>query len=112
MKTPEEIKRGLECCLVDDEDNCVCEPCPYARCGSSTLTCDVEMGADVRSYIQQLEREKVNLLNLCEQFGQCAICKHTAKGTNESPCCDCWYCSGDAKGGSHWEWRGVEEDAK
>lgn len=59
--------------------------------------------------VQELDREKVNLLNLCEQFGQCVICKHTDKGTNESPCCDCWYCNGNAKG-SHWEWRGVEEE--
>lgn len=57
MKTIEEIKRGLDCCLVEDEDQCVCAPCPYAKNGNSTLTCDVEMGRDALAYIQQLERD-------------------------------------------------------
>ena len=57
MKTPEEIKRGLDCCLVEDEDQCVCAPCPYAKNGNSTLTCDVEMGRDAVAYIQQLEQD-------------------------------------------------------
>lgn len=104
MKTPEEIKRGLECCLVDDEDNCVCEPCPYARCGSSTLTCDVEMGADARAYIRQLERE----LEWAKAFakGRCIFCKwHFLSTLPDAPCKSCI-------DGRYWEWRGVEEDAK
>lgn len=103
MKTPEEIKRGLECCEPNKSN---CYDCPYyAEChlafgGTATQ--------DALAYIQQLEREKMELLDLCEQFGQCTICKYTNRALCQSPCCDCWYGGGDER--SYWEWRGVEED--
>lgn len=106
MKTPEEIKRGLECRAR--KKLIPCTECAY---GVYVYTpCMHEVAGDALAYIRQLEQEKVNLLNLCEQFGQCVICKHTAKGTNESPCCDCRYCAVDSID-SFWEWRGVEEDS-
>ena len=141
MKTPEEIKRGLECCLVAD-DMCRCDECPYSRNGYNTLKCDIELGEDAIEFItmmenatdewemvaaspgavedmardnaqkderiRQLEREKADLLYMCEQAGRCLLCKHTAKGTKDYPCCDCRYCEEDLTD-SYWEWSGLEE---
>ena len=139
-KTPDEIKKGLECCA---RVGC-CHTCPYdEECHSShDDACPMHM--DALALIKQLEAEledmtarykiaddcakkkgemneklyaeltavkaeRAELLDLCEQFGQCVICEHTDKGTNESPCCDCWYCNGDATG-SRWQWRGVQKE--
>lgn len=46
MKTPNEIKLGLECCLIADDDMCRCDECPYSRNGYNTLQCDIELGED------------------------------------------------------------------
>lgn len=110
MKTSEKIKRGLECdccgeCPWLSEDGCMWSD-DFAIALIQQLEHD---NAQKDERIRQLEREKVNLLNLCEQFGQCVICNHTSKGTNESPCCDCRYCAVDSTD-SYWEWRGVEEE--
>ncbi len=51
MKMPEEIKKGLECCLPRDEE--WCGPCPYGNEGCYTARID-----DTIAYIQQLERER------------------------------------------------------
>ena len=51
MKTPEEIKKGLECCSVPDYIDHLCEQCPYVYDG-----CYKQMlQADALAYIQQLE---------------------------------------------------------
>lgn len=50
MKTPEEIKQGLECCTTEQE--CLCYMCPY--CAS----CDIDgcaLSRDALEYIRQLE---------------------------------------------------------
>ena len=49
MKTPDEIKKGLECCFPSDEPDCF--ECPYRRvdrCVSTRMD-------DTLAYIQQLE---------------------------------------------------------
>lgn len=51
-RTPEEIKRGLECCSVDGLS---CSNCSYC------VSCDADIHAlerDALAYIQQLERER------------------------------------------------------
>ena len=48
MKTPEEIKKGLECCT-----HATCNGCPYAQDGCAT---NREM-IDALDYIQQLEHQ-------------------------------------------------------
>lgn len=55
MKTPEEIKQGLECCLVADDDMCRCDECPYSKDGYNTLKCDIELGQDALELIIMLE---------------------------------------------------------
>lgn len=65
MKTPDDIKKGLECCIVGE-----CSKCPYMHeCddhlteGGDMLPADVVL-ADMLSLIQQLESEKWELFDL------------------------------------------------
>lgn len=55
MKTPEEIKKGIECCA---NDSYFCnEECPYHNPSSNGVDCSTKMHADALMYIQQLENE-------------------------------------------------------
>lgn len=47
MKTPEEIKKGLEICIVDKN----CRDCPY-----NNGNCGMQLEIDALAYIQQLEQ--------------------------------------------------------
>lgn len=54
MKTPDEIKKGLECCITDDDGYAKCSDCPYV--GSEEWGC--KFGAverDALEYIQRIE---------------------------------------------------------
>ena len=53
MKTAEEIKKGLECC-ISDTYGCN-EKCPYFNSLSNGVDCAVKMHADALAYINQLE---------------------------------------------------------
>lgn len=53
MKTHEEIKNGLECC-ISDTYGCY-EKCPYFNSLSNGVDCAVKMHADALAYITQLE---------------------------------------------------------
>lgn len=54
MKTPEEIKKGLEIC--GDVKCHDCRGCPY-----DGTTCDNELNNDALAYIQQLEQRLVEV---------------------------------------------------
>lgn len=47
MKTPDEIKKGLECER--------CSECPYDSIDDPVRTCGLEVDHDALAYIQQLE---------------------------------------------------------
>lgn len=49
MKTPDEIKKGLERCSMYGR---VCFPCPYEH----EILCKARMTHDALTYIQQLEK--------------------------------------------------------
>lgn len=51
MKTPEEIKKGLECCNTYND----CRSCPYDDKVEKGWGCCVQRNADVLAYIQLLE---------------------------------------------------------
>ena len=99
-RTPEEIKKGLECCSVDGLS---CSNCSYC------VSCDADIHAlerDALAYIQQLERERDAAVD--EIFKTCSNCKHEKLGYGVGPCppieeyvkmIDC----------SNWQWRGVQE---
>lgn len=54
MKTPDEIKRGIECCGGDCF--CVNEECPYDKDDlKENISCIRWMAMDALAYIQQLE---------------------------------------------------------
>lgn len=55
MKTPAEIKKGIECCLCDPMER-RCEKCPYADGGCESWTCERELGDDTVALIQQYEK--------------------------------------------------------
>lgn len=60
-RTPEEIKKGLECCT--DSDGCYWDNgCPYG----ANKECSCDLKADALAYIQQLEPIKA----LVEQYIQ------------------------------------------
>lgn len=68
MKTPEEIKKGLELCVNGDSYDYPCDECPYVeeedRCKS--------MMADALAYIQQLETANSELIEKNEWLrGEC-----------------------------------------
>ena len=100
MKTPEEIKKGLECC----KSNPTCSICPYYN----EDDCQV-MESDALAYIQQLERERDAAVKDLEAMGGdrpcCGTCLHENCGTNEEPCSSCW--AGYLI--NQWQWRGVQE---
>lgn len=53
MNTPNEIKKGLECC-INDSFGCS-EKCPYFNSLSNGVDCAVKMHKDALALIQQLE---------------------------------------------------------
>lgn len=57
MKTPDEIKMGLECCFNEDHLDFVCGECPYDEAGSE---CGNLFG-DALAYIELLESELDNV---------------------------------------------------
>jgi ferredoxin len=127
VKTPEEIKRGIEiaktnCLYVE----CCEDICPYNK------NCDVsnqdemteiprEMVSDALAYIQQLEQDNAQKDERIRQLERereamlrqlsmhCEACKYW-----EAPmsCKECRTCTNPWKANpkENWEWRGVEED--
>lgn len=61
MKTPEEIKKALECCGMMDDDGC-CK-CPY-----NDGACDFQLDHDAFEYIQQLEDRIHCLINMMPEW--------------------------------------------
>lgn len=112
-RTPEEIKKGLDCCIIDD-----CNTCPYEEnCFSVDEELCESMVADALALIQQLERERdaaVEQLKAVDvnSYFECAHCKHEELcNSSVLPCndcdneeCPCHTCSD----GSNWRWCGVE----
>ena len=106
-RTPEEIKRGLECCNAD-----VCYKvqgeCPYDRIS----TCVRLMCADTLAFIRQLERERDAAVNDLETMGEdrayCDTCLHNNTDHKAEPCSSCM--SGYLI--NNWQWRGVQEVKK
>ena len=64
MKTPEEIKRGLERCATDNCDNC-----PYVI----NWVCSYELKSDSLAYIQQLEAKVPKWISVEERLPE-GIC--------------------------------------
>ena len=117
-RTPEEIKKGLECCKPKWESSrwVTCrDECPFrnehAFCKNVLMACTLAL-------LYRLERERDELLQKNQQlererdaaveeiFKTCSNCKHEKLGYGVGPCppveeyikiSDC----------SNWQWRGV-----
>jgi len=114
MKTPEEIKKGLECCFPCEEPDCI--DCPYRR---------VESCADTRiddtlAYIQQLERERDAAVEQLKEVDRvdlfrCSHCIHDELCNDgltscidcdkDCPCHTCEKCG-------NWQWCGVPQEVE
>ena len=116
MKTPDEIKKGLECCTVE-----YCyhtqKGCPYR----DYSLCVQNVCADALAYIQQLERERNKLI---EKFEQMEL-ERDAAARDLSMVSDCNVCGNHAWNGGNcfglnecgqhrprWQWRGVQKEVE
>lgn len=108
MKTPEEIKLGLECCINSADLYNGCNLCPY---NDEKFAC-FEVQVDALAYIWQLEREKETLLaGIKLHGGICMMCKYYSTPEYELPCGNCCVIyPNDREAENLWEWRGVEEE--
>ena len=113
MKTPEEIKKGLEYLSITD----VAQKVEAAKRGLPYAYVE-DIASDALAYIQQIERERdaaVEQLKAVDvsSYFECAHCKHEELCDSPVwPCndcdneeCPCHTCSD----GSNWQWRGVQE---
>ena len=103
MKSPDEIKLGLELCSQDA--NVVPNGrCPYGR---DCEECDSDgiqtLKADALAYIKQLE-ERNNLM-LIQMRGDCGCCKHQEVEFGYEPCHSCI----EDPDRPAWEYEGLPE---
>ena len=118
MKTPEEIKKGLECCA--EYGNCS-QGCPY----NPIKDCGHDLYSDALTLIKQLE-EKAALYDevvadalqfvserdaaVAELYGKCPYCiNYIPNGFIK--CFHLATCKHIGNGGTddNWQWRGVRE---
>lgn len=59
VRSPEEIKKGLEICIVGER----CRDCPY-----NNGYCDMQLERDALSYIQQLEEQQPRWISVGERL--------------------------------------------
>ena len=116
MKSPEEIKKGLECC---SNVNFVCnEECPYYKSLSEGEDCCLKKDADALALIQQLQAENAEqaerirvleaerdaAVEALKNGDVCESCKHFGTLMDEEPCAWC------GRLHSNFEWRGVQKE--
>lgn len=95
MKTPEEIKKGMNHCSCSEP----CVECLYD--GRNFPLCIIRMLKDAIAYIQQLEAERDLVVEMLRNNPHCCeFCRHMPVGG--------YVCTSNPKAdGSCWEWRGV-----
>lgn len=106
-RTPEEIKKGLECCSPRYESkhwvSCSSE-CPFRNEGAY---CRNVLHACNKKYIQQLERERDAAVEDIPRA--CGYCKHSIDyGPSNHPGCKNPECRNISGVNTGWQWRGVE----
>ena len=99
MKTPDEIKKALECCFQNSEQ---CADCPYYP-----TSCDRELVRDAREYIRQIEAERDALMEYLtdSHWAACDICKHGVDGVSAMNCAHI-----REVGVPCFEWRGLQKE--
>lgn len=64
MKTPEEIKKGLECCMKASEE--ACDHCPYSKGCERFEACNLYR--DALAYINQLEARATKWISVKDRL--------------------------------------------
>lgn len=118
MKTPEEIKKGLEACAYGN-----CAGCPYQVMVDmpfgDEMGCNDDLLPDTLAYIQQLERDRAELLQIIiDVEANCEYCLNARKYEEYCEACDgfCKRCEAqeckckDCHRGSHFEWHSKGEN--
>lgn len=115
MKTPDEIKKGLEKCIGIAS----CNSCDYQDKAVRFPFCAQHLMTDAKAYIQQLEAERDALIDALKTVDvDCEYCKHRGQHDKEcemasfecgnctaiQECC----CCGCTNANNHWEWLGPE----
>ena len=100
MKTPEEIKKGLERCK---DDRCICDECEFSDGNVKKWR---SLMGDALAYIEQLE-ERIDLM-LIQMRGDCGCCVYRGRPSYKSPCTEC-LCG---NGRPMWEYEGLPEVKK
>lgn len=115
LKTPEEIKKGLKCCIMDIG----CEECPYD--GDPAPVCYDEGRRDALTYIKQLESDNESKQKRIEELesllAQANLERASAVNDLEKAISmsgihnlDCEFCEDRDKptcSFCYWIWRGV-----
>ena len=82
MKTPDEIKKGLDCCS-NDEEGSACDKCPY-NLGFGEYACIGMFAADALAYIRQLEAAQPKWISVEERLPKAMnpvlVCHERTKG--------------------------------
>ena len=130
-KTPEETKKGLECCYSAVEPIMRCEQCPYY----GSVVCKMHLHTDALAFIQQLQAEnaqqarcienmtdKLNAMNdevaklQAERdaavadlmvIQECSTCKYDPDDPMEDRPNVCYECCTTK---CNYEWRGVQKE--
>ena len=71
-KTPDEIKKGLECCMGDPEDY-HCDRCPYQTEDCDDETCMLLLTDDALALIQQLEAQVPRWISVEERLPEGSV---------------------------------------
>lgn len=106
-RTPDEIKKGLECA---EKKMCYMKGCPYYKTDNGDGSCIEENRIDALAYIQRLENHIGELTEMVRRLERerdaavedlkltkCETCKYYTPG---------YFCIG-CRRGDQWEWRGV-----
>lgn len=111
-RTPDEIKKGLECCTAEGEFR-DCDNCPYMK----DIECQEETRRDALALIQQLQAENAEKDARTHQLEAerdatmrylhgmgCDTCLHDDYDGSEPPCINCTATC------DLWQWRGVQKE--
>ena len=97
MKTPDEIKKGLERCK---DDRCICDECEFSDGNVKKWR---SLMGDALAYIEHLE-ERIDLM-MIQMRGDCGCCVYRGRPSYKSPCTEC-LCG---NGRPMWEYEGLPE---
>ena len=120
-RTPDEIKKGLECCAdgniecagncVFDDDINLCFPDCVKLLMTNALALIQQLqaqNAEKDARIKQLEAERDAAVEALKSFGGCMACTNANVLKRDSPCKECILDGLVTR--DYWMWRGVTKE--